>query len=264
MTRTVVFAGPSLPPTARPDLLGLEWRPPAAAGDILALADDPPDRLCLIDGFFDWCPAPWHKEILFLMARGTTMFGAASMGALRAAELDRLGMIGVGAIYHAYRDGILTGDDEVALVHAPERLGWAPLTVPMVEFRATLIAACRNGLLDMAAARRIRSAVHDLHFSCRDWPLIRKRCLSAGLAECGTLDRLEALHVPLKRIDALACLEAARSGLAAPAIAAPPRTCFIEALQAELAASPRASVQAPAPSRSAKARRSSAAADGGT
>ena len=48
------------------------------------------------------------------MAAGTQVFGAASMGALRAAELAPFGMIGVGAIFAAYRDGRLTGDDEVA------------------------------------------------------------------------------------------------------------------------------------------------------
>jgi hypothetical protein len=263
VTRTIVFAGPSLPRSARLNLPGFDWRPPAAAGDILALLDDPPDRLCLIDGYFDWCPAPWHKEILLLMARGTVVFGAASMGALRAAELDRLGMIGVGTIYRAYRDGLLTGDDEVALIHASERLDWTPLTVPMVEFRATLAAACRNGWLDVAAARRIRSVVHDLHFGERDWPLIRERCLAAELAEPETLHRLEALHVPLKRLDAVTCLEAARSAIEAAPTPAPPRTAFIEALRAGLMA-PREWTPAPAPSPPATARRPSAAADGGT
>jgi hypothetical protein len=150
-------------------------------------------------------------------------------------------MSGVGAIYRAYRDGVLTGDDEVALIHAPERLGWAPMTVPMVEFRATLIAACRIGLIGTAAARRLRSAVHDLHYSRRDWPAIRQRCLSAGLAEPNTLERLEALHVPLKRMDALACLDAARSAVEARPTAAPPLTCFITALRAGSTARPRAS-----------------------
>jgi hypothetical protein len=230
MTRITVFAGPSLPPPARPSDGCFEWRPPAAAGDILALHEDPPDRLCLIDGFFDWCPAPWHKEILFLMARGTAVFGAASMGALRAAELDRIGMAGVGAIYRAYRDGILVGDDEVALVHAPERLGWAALTVPMVEFRATLLAARRAGLIDRNTAIALRSAVRDIHFSRRDWPLIKQSCRSAGIADAEVIARLEALHVPLKRLDALACLDAARSAGARAPIPAPPLTCFIAPL----------------------------------
>jgi hypothetical protein len=264
MTSIPVFAGPSLPPECRRNGKMFDWRPPAAAGDLLALLDRPPARLCLIDGFFDSCPAPWHKELLLLMSAGTIVFGASSMGALRAAELDRLGMIGVGAIYRAYRDGLLTGDDEVALVHAPERLGWAPLTVPMVEMRATLLAASRVRLISTAVARRLRDLVHDIHFDSRDWPLMRTGCVGSGLVDAETFARLESMHVPLKRIDALACLEAVSSGVAATAIPPPPRTCFIAALQAGLAASPRASRPAPAPFRSAEDRRSSAAPDGGT
>lgn len=38
---------------------------------------------------------------------------------LRAAELHSFGMEGVGRILESYRDGILTDDDEVALVHGP-------------------------------------------------------------------------------------------------------------------------------------------------
>ncbi len=242
MTSITVFAGPSLPPECRRNGQRFDWRPPAAAGDLLALLDRPPARLCLIDGFFDACPAPWHKELLLLMSAGTIVFGASSMGALRAAELDRFGMIGVGAIYRAYRDGLLTGDDEVALVHAPGRLGWAPLSVPMVEMRATLVAACRVRLISTATARRLRDLVHDIHFDSRDWPLMRTRCVDAGLIDAETFARLEAMHVPLKRADALACLVAAATA-AAPCHSAPPvtpYTCFIE----ELA---RARCKAPAP-----------------
>ena len=189
-----VFAGPSLPPEHRPEG-PFQWRDPAAAGDFVALIDDPPERLCLIDGYFDARPAPWHKELLALMAQGTTVFGASSMGALRAAELAPFGMVGVGAIFRAYRDGRLTGDDEVALVHAPERLGWKPLSVPMVEMRATLADACRARLLDPATARLVRARVHDIHFAERDWPAMAAAC--AGLSHREAFRRLEARHVPL-------------------------------------------------------------------
>ena len=225
-----VFVGPSLPPAFRPEDSAFSWRPPASAGDLLAWLDRPPPMLCLIDGFFDSRPAPWHKELLMLMARGTRVLGAASMGALRAAELDGLGMIGVGAIYRAYRDGRLTGDDEVALIHATERLGWAPLTVPMVEVRATLVAACRGGLIGVDVARRIRACVHDIHFDSRDWPLMEARCLGEGLVDAATFRRLRELHVPLKRIDALACLAAARRSHAPHRAVPPPYTCFIQEL----------------------------------
>lgn len=227
-----VFAGPSLPPADRLDPR-FDWRPPAAAGDLLALADRPPRRLCLIDGYFDWRPAPWHKELLALMARGTLVFGAASMGALRAAELHRFGMVGIGAIFRAYRDGRLTGDDEVALVHAGERLGWAPLSVPMVEIRATLVAARRAGLVEPAQARAISSLVRDIHFADRDWPVMAKACAAGRLIGPAGFARLQAMHVELKRADARACLAAALAPSPQPRPAAPPpNTCFMRALAA--------------------------------
>jgi len=59
------------------------------------------------------------------MAQGIHVFGAASIGALRAAELDVFGMRGIGDIYEAFRDGLLEDDDEVAVLHGPEELGYA-------------------------------------------------------------------------------------------------------------------------------------------
>ena len=228
-----VFAGPSLPSAVRP-AGPFDWRPPARAGDLVRLLGRRPARLCLIDGLFDSCPAPWHKELLALMARGTLVFGASSMGALRAAELHPFGMVGVGAIFRAYRCGRLHGDDEVALVHATESLGWAPLSVPMVEVRATLVAACRAGLVDVAAARRLRAAVRDIPFGARDWPLMEQACVGAGLIDPDRFRRLAARHVPLKRQDALACLAAAQAWTApAPPCPPPPRTIFFERLAAE-------------------------------
>jgi hypothetical protein len=230
----LVFVGPSLPGRSRTRHPRIRWLPPAAAGDVAALLDHPPTCLCLIDGFFQTRPAPWHKELMMLMARGTKVFGAASMGALRAAELDRHGMTGVGAIYRAYRDGRLTGDDEVALIHATERLGWAPLSVPLVEVRATLAAACRSRLIGVPQARRMRDEALALHFSDRDWPALRERWESQGVCEGRTAAAIAAHHVPLKRLDALACLIAALAdtapGLPLPP---PPMTSFLRRLLRE-------------------------------
>lgn len=225
-----VFAGPSLPASARPPG-PFDWRPPAGAGDLIDLLDRPPARLCLIDGFFDSRAAPWHKELLWLMARGTIVFGAASIGALRAAELHPFGLIGIGAIFRAFAADRLQGDDEVALVHAPEALGWRPLTVPMVEVRATLVAAVHDRLISRLVARRMRDRVHELHFDVRDWPAMRSAC-AGELVDGATFDALAARHVPLKRQDALACVTAAVSWNApARRTAPPPDTCFIRRLQ---------------------------------
>lgn len=226
--RNPVFAGPSLWGCSLPGPTFI-LRPPAIAGDLIALLADPPKRVCLIDGLFDACAAPWHKEILLLMAAGTRVYGAASMGALRAAELDRFGMIGVGTVYAAYRKGLLTGDDEVALAHGPEDWSWRPLSIPMVEVRASLINAYRHGLLSVEEARAVRSAAHCIHYAERDWPAIIAE--AHGLADEHALLRLAETHVRLKQRDALACLECCATDLSSSSESpAPPVTVFTRRL----------------------------------
>jgi hypothetical protein len=146
-------------------------------------------------------------------------------------------MVAVGSIYRAYRDGRLTGDDEVALIHAPERLGWAPLTVPLVEVRATLVAACRSGLTRVEAARAARRIAQAVYFGDRDWPLLEKKWVGAGVFAADVAAAIARLHVPLKQRDALACIAAA---LAVPATARaapkPPQTWFLDRLIAQASA----------------------------
>src|SRR5213076_1722914 len=149
--RILVFAGPSLPPAARPVDGVFEWRAPAMAGDGLAALEEAPRAVVLIDGLFDRYPAIRHKELLALIEAGVPVVGGASMGALRAAELHTLGMIGVGRIFEAYASGRINGDDEVAVLHGPADMDWAALTVPLVNVRATLARALRERVIGAAA-----------------------------------------------------------------------------------------------------------------
>ena len=84
------------------------------------------------------------------MAQGIHVYGSASIGALRAAELHAFGMVGIGRIYEAFRDGILEDDDEVAVLHGPEELGYPAVTEAMVNIRATLDKAVAEGMIDQA------------------------------------------------------------------------------------------------------------------
>lgn len=47
----------------------------------------------------------WHKELVFALLEGVLVIGAASMGALRAAELYRYGAFGVGQVFEMYKAG---------------------------------------------------------------------------------------------------------------------------------------------------------------
>jgi hypothetical protein len=220
----VVFCGPSLGHEDGARFPGVSWRPPAEAGDLLALLPDAPRlTVCLVDGYFDHRPAVRHKELLLLLSEGTRILGAGSMGALRAAEMDGFGLEGVGAVYRAYASGRLTGDDEVALAHGPSEWHWRPLSVPLVEVRATLCALARRRRIAVPEARTLLNAASAVHYSDRTWESFAGD-RAALLAEA---------HVPLKRLDALSCLAAAYVPPPPRPRPAPVRTSFLRALARE-------------------------------
>ncbi len=133
-----VFTGPSFSPVDGGTELDAIYQPPVSEGDVYRVAHENPIAIGIIDGYFERVPSVWHKEILYALSRGIHVFGAASMGALRAAELAPFGMEGVGAIFEAYRDGRLEDDDEVAVVHGPADIGFLPLSEAMVNIRRAL------------------------------------------------------------------------------------------------------------------------------
>lgn len=140
MKKTLVYVGPTLPvDEARKLLPDADILPPAAVGDILrASKRRDVARIALIDGYFERMAAVWHKEILIALERGIEVWGAASMGALRAAELHPFGMHGVGTIYRWYKSGVITADDEVAVAHLPVEYGYRTTSDALVNIRHSL------------------------------------------------------------------------------------------------------------------------------
>jgi len=211
--KPIVFLGPSLPLGAARKVLDAEFLPPVAQGDVLRLIGCGASIVVIIDGAFESAPAVWHNEILFAIERGLTVIGAASMGALRAAELARYGMIGVGAIYHAYRRGWLEGDDEVAVLHAPNELGGAALTEALVNVRWTCRSAVRAGILSPDEAARLVQFAKGVHYKARTWARILQECDNCPLTEdvAGTLAAwVKGNRVDQKARDAAAALSRAR------------------------------------------------------
>lgn len=210
--RAVIFVGPSLPPDARLNYgLDIEWRPPVRQGELYRAALDRPGIIGVIDGYFEVTPTVWHKEILWAMAQGIHVFGAASIGALRAAELDVFGMKGIGRIYEDFRDGVLEDDDEVAVLHGPAELGYPPLTEAMVNIRATLAAAINASIVSAALATELTAFAKSLFYKERTYGAMLDSAAKARLhaAELARFDHwLPAGRIDQKRLDALATLDA--------------------------------------------------------
>jgi hypothetical protein len=150
-----VFLGPSLPYTEAKKILPADYFPPAARGDIYRIIASGVSTIVLIDGVFHSTRSVWQREILDALGAGIELLGASSMGALRAAELHAFGMVGHGTIFEWYKNGLIEGDDEVALYHGPEELEFCALSEPLVNIRRTLQNAVDDRCLTGDQARQL-------------------------------------------------------------------------------------------------------------
>ena len=211
-----VFAGPTISAREIGAIVDAVCLPPVAHGDLYRITLERPRAIGIIDGYFERQPAVWHKEILWALSEGIHVCGSASRGALRAAELAPFGMVGVGAIFEAYRDGVIEDDDEVAIVHGPEDNGYRTGSDALVNIRATLEKACATGILDGESAAAMLRIARGLYYPERNYARVIEAALDEGVPPSG-LERfrrwLPTGTVNQKRDDALAMLRAMRACL---------------------------------------------------
>jgi hypothetical protein len=201
----VVFAGPSLELVEARGILEADYRPPAAQGDVIRAVRAGALAVGIVDGAFEWTLSVWHKEILWALSEGVHVLGAASMGALRAAELAPYGMRGVGRIYELYRDGVLEDDDEVAVVHAPGG-AYTAASDAMVDIRLTLHAAWRDGVISAQTRRYLVRIAKRTFYPDRSYAALVAAARQDGMPATALANFeawLPAHRVEQKRADAL-------------------------------------------------------------
>jgi hypothetical protein len=198
MRDTAVFLGPSLAREDAERILDADYLPPICRGDLAKL----PEHIRyvgIIDGEFYQSLSVSPKEVLKLLRRGVTVFGASSMGALRAAETWKFGAIGVGQIFAMYRDGILDADDEVALIYEPDT--YRKLSEPLVNLRAALDMAAAARVIDEQEKIELLSRMQSLYFPERSHralqaqsPRLREYFKTTPLPDIKRDDALLLLH----------------------------------------------------------------------
>ncbi len=210
MFDTHVYLGPSLDKkTAQHLLPAAHYHPPVKCGDLIRLLRLSPKRIMIIDGFYESVPAAWHKEILLVMELGIEVIGAASLGALRAAELHLFGMHGIGQVYHDFKTGTLTDDDEVAVLHQDYQGDFLAINDAMVNIRYTCQAALKQNIISQEMHDRLislsktrfypyRSLVNAAKQLHDEYPIMSP-VLIEWLTEKGLVD--------VKKADAIAALE---------------------------------------------------------
>jgi hypothetical protein len=147
-----------------------------------------------------------------LATPGVVVVGGASMGAVRAAQLDSEGMHGVGRVFRLFRRGSLTDSDEVYVLHAPAALHYRCLTLPLVNIRYTLRAMRLAHRLTSAEERALVGYIRDVPWFDRD-----RHMLSAAVYEtCGRsraaqiMQAFDLCYRDVKREDALSLVSRLR------------------------------------------------------
>ena len=128
MVKIIIYGGLSLSFEESREILDSHddveviYNRPIKRGDLGQALKENPDIVGIIDGVFHQNSSVGHKEILNVLNQGITVVGSSSMGALRASELDSLGMIGIGYVYKQYATGEVASDDDVAVMLDSETL----------------------------------------------------------------------------------------------------------------------------------------------
>lgn len=206
--RACVFCGPSLSGHAPPH--GVDVYPPATRGAVAEAVNAGYKAIGFIDGALEQADRVPLAELRTALARpGVLLLGGASMGAVRAAQLEAAGMRGVGRIFRLLRRGSLSDSDEVSLLHAPGSLRYRPLTIPLVNIRFTLRRLRRARYIAASEEQALVAYMQDVPWFDRD-----RHALSAAVyITCGAsrsgrvLQFFDRLYRDVKREDAMAvCL----------------------------------------------------------
>lgn len=207
----ILFVGPSLPDANQFTGNDVIVRPPAIQGDVRRAVEAGVRTIGLVDGAFEYAAPVWHKEILYGLSKGVAIYGAASMGALRAVECRTFGMIGLGEIFEGYASGRLVDDADVALIYGPAELDYVSLSLPMVNVSATITRCANSGLITRREASQIEESARALFFKKRSWSHILASCLDTSAHRPNELRRILRHHyVDQKRQDALLLVDALR------------------------------------------------------
>lgn len=207
--RAVIFTGNSISHEDAKKILRANYQPPVRRFQLEKFVQKGYNIIGIIDGIFFDRAAVGHREIMSALDTGVKVIGGASMGALRASELDTHGMIGVGKVYEWYRDGVIESDDEVAVSTNPNT--FEPISVPLVNIRETLKSATATGIISEKEHNDLLELAINTYYPDRSYLGLIKEGTKKGLIpedkRKSILDFCINREVDVKREDAILVLE---------------------------------------------------------
>ena len=210
MSIPIVFLGPSLSIEKARKIINAEFLPPAKKGDFIKLSLTSEKKIIiLIDGVFlqDYPPTP--IEVFQVVNKNNfQVYGASSLGALRAVELEKFGMNGYGRVFELFKKDIINSDDEVAVTFDNS---YNLLSEAMIDIRYNLFLAFKKGIIDKETKQLITRTAKKIYFPFRSYENIVKKSIELY---SDTRDTIEDFHnfvstqrQSLKELDAMGILK---------------------------------------------------------
>jgi TfuA protein len=181
--------------------------PPVERGDLARDLGRRINVVVIIDGKFHHSSAVSPTEILDALRAGIRVYGASSMGALRAAELHPHGMLGHGLIFERFRTTPFLRDDFVGQTYDPRQT--RALSFPLVDLQFALERATELSLCTAEEASALEDAACLLHYSERTLSRMLREAERLWPADMRWRELIRQLLAPeasQKRRDALSCL----------------------------------------------------------
>ena len=210
MVKIIVYTGLSLPFSEAKEILDstddveVIYKRPIQRGDLDLALKENPDIIGIIDGVFHQNSAVGHKEILKVIKSGVKVFGASSMGALRASELDSLGMVGVGYCYNQYASGAIDSDDDVAVMLDSDSL--EALSTPLINMNYVFENAVCEKIIAESEKEELSSIAKSTFYPKRNYSQTLARSSLSDEAKSALIDFIRESD-DIKRQDAVELLK---------------------------------------------------------
>lgn len=173
MVKIIVYTGLSISFDEAKEILDstddveVIYKRPIKRGDLSQALKEHPDIIAIIDGVFHQNSAVGHREILDALKKGVKVYGASSMGALRASELDSLGMIGVGYCYNQYATGKINSDDDVAVMLDSDTL--EALSTPLISMDYIFENAVSENIITISEKEELIAIAKSTYYPQRNY-----------------------------------------------------------------------------------------------
>ncbi len=212
---SLVFAGGSVSREDAPSDADLVWAGPAEQGDMVAAVLEGFESILVIDGYFYTKFPCTTLEVMLALENEVNVFGASSIGALRAVELDTWGMVGMGRVYEYLKKQEIKPYHIVAQTYDEAD---RPLTTPLIQIVYFLVCASSDGIVTREEHEALRAIADEIHFTFLSFESFFRKVASSGVLSPEKAAVLReyyeekgAAHFDIKRQDALSLLASFRS-----------------------------------------------------